>query len=87
MSLYELNTGTKAELIDENGVALTHSQITGSIADESIVTFTEVDGVVFLLAGSVGTTAVTITPSNSIGVEHDVTVVAAPFDWSLGTPA
>jgi hypothetical protein len=86
MALYELATGQQAPVVDQDSNPILDGATTAVIADETIVSIIDVDGAIFIKALAVGTTAVTFTPTGSDPVEHDVTVSAAPFDWSLGTP-
>lgn len=86
---YTLATGQKAPILDQDGVQIPDGTLDLVIADETIVSLTDVGGGLGLVAVTVGVTAVTLTPHGGAAVSHDVTVtdpLAGTFDWTLGDP-
>ena len=81
--LYELSPGQTATIIDENGDPVATSAATATSSNEAHVIIVSAGTNLAVEAIAVGAAQVVVTPTGSTGVEHDVTVVPAPFDWSL----
>jgi hypothetical protein len=87
MASYELTTGQKAEIVDEDGNPIpTGSAYLVNFGTGGVVSIDESGDNVLLAAEAIGSDEVAVTPEGSTAVVHTVTVIAAPFDWSLGTP-
>jgi len=83
---YSLALGQKAPLFDQNGDQIVEGDTTAAFDHPTVAHFAAEETLIFLVADTVGETAITITPTGGEGVTHTVTVTAGGFDWSLGAP-
>lgn len=81
---YTLTTAQKAAVLDQNGEPVPFAGLTivGPVGNPAAASDVIDDGGIATFVGQVpGANSYALN-----GVVHDVVVVAAPFDWTLGEP-
>lgn len=84
---YDLLSTQKAPVLDEAGSPIPSASIAGLPLGVGLAATMQDDGAGHLeCIGNYPGTVPFILTIDGVTVQHDVTVSAGPFDWTLGTP-